>query len=189
MMEGMQNNQMGQQAGQSEQQTGATYEQPATATEQPVQQSVQQSVQQPVQQPVEQPVATISGTLTTIEDKKREAMHMALELARQVSDWETFFRGMMGSGGVIEQLFPVREERLTFMQMPEYLEIQRIMARLRETLSKRSKPDREITRVITVRLPESLHSALMLEANDLNTSMNKLCISKLLQVIDDDLVC
>ncbi|MFP6669770.1 MAG: toxin-antitoxin system HicB family antitoxin, partial [Pirellulaceae bacterium] len=85
--------------------------------------------------------------------------------------------------------FPQREERSAFKRMPEYYEIQRIMARLREQLNKRSKPDREVTRVITVRLPESLHSALMLEANDMNTSMNKLCISKLLQVIDDELVC
>ncbi len=41
----------------------------------------------------------------------------------------------------------------------------------------------EPTRVITVRLPESLHEALKAEASDHNTSMNKLCISKLLQVL------
>ena len=44
----------------------------------------------------------------------------------------------------------------------------------------------EPTRVITVRLPESLHEALKAEASDHNTSMNKLCISKLLQVLVEE---
>ncbi len=42
----------------------------------------------------------------------------------------------------------------------------------------------EPTRVITVRLPKSLHEALRVEAHEHRTSMNKLCISKLLQIID-----
>ena len=173
MMEGMQNNQTGQQP-------GAAMGQPVTATgDQPI----------TIEPPVEETTAPVVSMVVTMEAKKEEAIRMALEMARQVPDWEPFFRGMMGNGGVIEQLFPHRDARLEFKQMPEYLEIQRMMARLREQLNKRSKPDREVTRVITVRLPQSLHSALMSEASDLNTSMNKLCISKLLQVIDDDLVC
>ena len=183
-MDGMQNNQLGSQFGQSSEQSvvneesTSTVEQAAVAPQAPV-----------VTPPVAAPIAQVSGAVLTLEEKKREAVQLALDIARQVSDWETFFRSMMGTGGVIEQLFPRREERSAFKRMPEYYEIQRIMARLREQLNKRSKPDREVTRVITVRLPESLHSALMLEANDMNTSMNKLCISKLLQVIDDELVC
>ena len=43
-----------------------------------------------------------------------------------------------------------------------------------------------MTRVITVRLPESLHEALKAEAVDHKTSMNKLCISKLLQALIDE---
>jgi hypothetical protein len=46
----------------------------------------------------------------------------------------------------------------------------------------------EPTRVITVRLPKSLHESLRAEAHEKRTSMNKLCISKLLQFIDTDLV-
>ena len=42
----------------------------------------------------------------------------------------------------------------------------------------------EPTRVITVRLPKSMHDALKDEAYEHRTSMNKLCISKLLQFID-----
>ena len=184
MMDGMQNNQLGSQFGQSSEQSVVNEESTSTVEQAPV--VPQAPVATP---PVAAPIAQVSGAVLTLEEKKREAVQLALDIARQVSDWETFFRSMMGTGGVIEQLFPRREERSAFKRMPEYYEIQRIMARLREQLNKRSKPDREVTRVITVRLPESLHSALMLEANDMNTSMNKLCISKLLQVIDDELVC
>ena len=42
--------------------------------------------------------------------------------------------------------------------------------------------------MITVRLPKSLHESLRAEAHEKRTSMNKLCISKLLQFIDTDLV-
>jgi predicted HicB family RNase H-like nuclease len=41
---------------------------------------------------------------------------------------------------------------------------------------------------ITVRLPKSLHESLRAEAHDRKTSMNQLCISKLLQVIDAEMV-
>ena len=46
----------------------------------------------------------------------------------------------------------------------------------------------EPTRVITVRIPRSMHDALKVEAHEHNTSMNKLCISKLLQFADRELV-
>jgi len=46
----------------------------------------------------------------------------------------------------------------------------------------------EPTRVITIRLPRSMHDALKTEAHEHETSMNKLCISKLLQFIDNRLV-
>ena len=42
--------------------------------------------------------------------------------------------------------------------------------------------------MITVRLPKSLHEALRDEAHEHRTSMNKLCISKLLQFIDSEQV-
>ena len=49
-------------------------------------------------------------------------------------------------------------------------------------------PKPEPTRVVTVRIPRSLHDALRVEAHEHRTSMNKLCISKLLQFIDTGMV-
>ena len=120
--------------------------------------------------------------------QRREAVHMALEMARQVPDWETFFREVMGVEGLLARLFPNREELGAFEETPEYVEIQHIMARLRGRRGRRIPIDRETTKVITVRLPESLHASLIAEASASGTSMNKLCISKLLQIVEEDLI-
>ena len=54
--------------------------------------------------------------------------------------------------------------------------------------SEEANNGQESIRVITVRLPASLHEALKDEAHQRKVSMNKLCISKLLQVIEQDLI-
>ena len=77
-----------------------------------------------------------------------------------------------------------QEEYVKFEQSEEFAEIQKMVAGLRTRKAGGGK--NEPTRVITVRLPESLHEALKAEASDHNTSMNKLCISKLLQVLIEE---
>jgi len=89
MMDGMQNNQFGQQAGQEVSQQASQQVEPlvgqAPVTESPVAGS-------PV---AGEPVTAVNQAIGipvtgTLEERKREAVHMALEMARQVSDWETF---------------------------------------------------------------------------------------------------
>jgi predicted HicB family RNase H-like nuclease len=130
-----------------------------------------------------------SATSTKINlDQRREAVTQALKLSRAARDWEIFFKQVMGVDGLIYQLFPTAELRRQFETTSEYVEIQHILAEMRSRPQKRNLPDREKAKMITVRLPESLHTALIQEADELNTSMNKLCISKLLQIIDKELV-
>jgi len=85
---------------------------------------------------------------------------------------------------VIRQLFPSTEEMKAFEQSVEYGRLQQMIVQLRAKRGEQPDETLEPTRVITVRLPKSLHEALKTEADDLDTSMNKLCISKLLQVIE-----
>ncbi len=66
-------------------------------------------------------------------------------------------------------------------------EVQQMLTRLRERGCEGGIPAESI-RVITVRLPGALHDALKDEAHDHRTSMNKLCISKLLRLIDNQFV-
>jgi predicted HicB family RNase H-like nuclease len=121
-----------------------------------------------------------------VEDRRQEAQRMAGALYRQDPDWVTFFREILGIGGVVRRLFPEPGDLSEFERSVEYAEIQLMLARLRQRTSTRiEKP--EPTRMITVRMPQSLHEALQAEAHAHQTSMNKLCIAKLLQVIDAEL--
>ena len=121
------------------------------------------------------------------EDRKHTAQRIANEMFHQQPDWITFFREVLGVDGLLRKLFATPEELAAFEKTPEYAEIQLLLARLRERTGA-AADGKEPTRVITVRLPKSLHEALKTEAHDRKTSMNQLCISKLLQVIDAELV-
>ena len=117
----------------------------------------------------------------------RQVRQAAAERFRRAVDWVSFYREILGINGVIEKMFPDAHKRDEFEQTAEYAEIQHMLAKLRDRSAQTRQPD-EPTRVITVRLPRSLHESLRHEAHHHKTSMNKLCISKLLQVIADELV-
>ena len=128
-----------------------------------------------------------SLTQQPLETKTREVHRIATELYRQQSDWVTFFRKILGVEGVVRRLFTSAAEMAALEQSTEYSDIQHMLAKLRER-GTTAADDTEPTRVITVRLPKSLHESLRTEAHERKTSMNKLCISKLLQVIDEELI-
>jgi len=112
----------------------------------------------------------------------QKVLQVAKELFTGKPDWVTFFRETLGVSGAARSVFPTQQEYVLFEKSREYTDIQNMVLALRN----RKIPGggaNEPTRVITVRLPESLHEALKAEASDHNTSMNKLCISKLLQVL------
>jgi predicted HicB family RNase H-like nuclease len=112
----------------------------------------------------------------------QKVLQVAKELYLSKPDWVTFFRETLGVNGAARSVFTTQAEYVSFEKCAEYNEIQQMVLNLRN----RKIPgngSNEPTRVITVRLPESLHEALKAEASDHNTSMNKLCISKLLQVL------
>jgi predicted HicB family RNase H-like nuclease len=126
------------------------------------------------------------ATPTVHEDRKQTAQRIAAEMFSHQPDWITFFREIMGVDGLVRRLFSTPEELAAFEKTEEYAEIQLMLNRLRERTAVTDN-GKEPTRVITVRLPKSLHESLRAEAHDRKTSMNQLCISKLLMVIDAEL--
>jgi hypothetical protein len=123
-----------------------------------------------------------------MSEQRQDVFRVADEIFRQRPSWVTFFREVLGVDGIVRQVYSTPDTLTHFEQTPEYQKIQQMLAKLRENDSDLPGGPREPTRVITVRLPKSLHESLRAEAHDRRTSMNKLCISKLLQVIDDELV-
>ena len=131
----------------------------------------------------------IENGLATRRENEERVLQAAYELFSRspAPDWVTFFREIMGLHGVVRRTYRTPEELAEFEQTNTYDEILHLLTRLRERAAPPEAP-KEPTRVITVRLPKSLHEALRVEAHERQTSMNKLCISKLLQFIDNELI-
>ena len=125
--------------------------------------------------------------LTQSTEKYQPILQSARQLFESEPDWVTFFREILGVDGVVRRQFTRLEDLTAFEKSPEFEQIQKWLVKLREQKNA-TDTESEPTRVITVRLPKSMHEYLRTEAHDLRTSMNKLCISKLLQVIEQDLI-
>ena len=118
-----------------------------------------------------------------VSEKEADVKRMADQLFAEGPDWVTFYREVLGPRGIVRHTFPTREMFAAFKQTEGYQEILRMLATLRD-MGPAALETAEPTRVITVRLPKSLHESLKDEAYEHHTSMNKLCIAKLLQFID-----
>jgi predicted HicB family RNase H-like nuclease len=134
------------------------------------------------------PVTETTPTSENTAIHEHEEVQQAAEaLFFRHPDWVTFYREILGRQGLIRRVCPTLESLAEFKQTRAYQEIQRMLSELRRR-STLPPPAEEITRVITVRIPKSLHEGLQAEAHQHETSMNKLCISKLLQLIDHQMV-
>ncbi|MDX1963451.1 MAG: toxin-antitoxin system HicB family antitoxin [Pirellulales bacterium] len=120
--------------------------------------------------------------------KSQEALRFANHLfnSSEKIDWVTFYREVLGVDGIVRRLYPDQAALAEFEATEEYAEIQKLLTTIREKTKNKSKA--EPIRVITVRMPKSLHEALNVEAMELKTSVNQLCISKLIQWIDGEFV-
>jgi hypothetical protein len=145
--------------------------------------------------------------VTTI-DKEGMIQEAAEALYARNPDWVTFYREMWGLEGVIRRHYPTLETLSLFEETETYGQVQRMLRKLREyrplkapenateeDMTKKEKAaeaeDKDTSeppQVITIRLPRCLHDALRVEAHEHRTSMNKLCISKLMQLIDAEMV-
>ncbi|MGB6042199.1 MAG: toxin-antitoxin system HicB family antitoxin [Pirellulales bacterium] len=146
----------------------------------------QQTIPQLPQSPLS-PQSEIMEGIRPGTEKCREVQRQANRLFEQEPDWVTFFRNVLGVNGLIRRCFSDPQALADFEKTDEYIDIQQMLAKLRER-GRTQVSDQEPTRVITVRMPKSLHESLRVEAHERHTSMNKLCISKLLQMIDEGLV-
>jgi hypothetical protein len=151
-------------------------------------------------------------------DQANEILKSARELFETRPDWVFFFRTVLGVGGAVRRNYRTREALAEFERTDAYRDIQKMLAKLREPPPEKeepededseegdaeplaaeaspepekkpkvTKPNQERIKVITVRLPMSVHDALKEEAHAHKTSVNQLCISKLVQLIDNEFI-
>jgi len=117
-----------------------------------------------------------------LERRGREVLRLAEEAFAKTGSWVVFYREMLGVDGVVRRLYPDTNSLREFEMTDEFLELQEMVAALRgQDPSKSDSAEPE--RMITIRLPMSLHEVLKAESDETDLSINKLCISKLIQPI------
>ncbi len=120
--------------------------------------------------------AVMSEKLLAIQDKARSIFSAD-------KDWSVFYREVLGNDGIVSKMHPDPQDRAEFEKTPVYAELKRMLEEIRQRNGQRASTE-DATRVITVRLPKALHEALKTEAYQRQTSMNQLCITKLLKELE-----
>lgn len=111
-------------------------------------------------------------------------LEVAEKLHSMRPEWVVFFREVLGVDGIVRRAFRTPETLVAFECSPEYARIREMLDNLRT--QQRDRPaERETQRVVTVRMPRSLHESLKAEAEEMRVSINTLCISKLLKMLDE----
>jgi hypothetical protein len=122
-----------------------------------------------------------------IEERGEEVRRLAIEAFPQCDNWVTFYREILGVEGIVRKLFPSLENQSVWEECAAFAEIHTMLSALRSHDT--GKGDTvETLRMITVRLPVSMHEALKKESEERELSINKLCITKLLHKMDSRFV-
>jgi hypothetical protein len=119
--------------------------------------------------------------------RRRLVVETATELFGVAPTWTAFYRETLGGDGVARALFPNEDEARDYESSSEHSKVLEMLTVLRSRDLPENDPH-EPQRMITVRIPKSLHDAICAEANSLAVSVNKLCISRMLQKVDPAMI-
>jgi predicted HicB family RNase H-like nuclease len=111
-------------------------------------------------------------------------LQVAERLYGMAPEWVVFFREILGIDGMVRRTFSDPQALARFECSPQYARIREMLDTLR-TRQQNEPIERETQRVLTVRMPRSLHETLKNEAGLLRVSVNTLCISKLMKLLDE----
>ena len=116
----------------------------------------------------------------SIAARARQLLEFAEQRAARAADWLELHYALFGVGGKANELFPTEAERTAFSRTPES---KRIFALMDGLPSPPVKGFVELLATangaISIRLPRSVHAALLAEAKAEGVSLNQLCLSKL----------
>jgi predicted HicB family RNase H-like nuclease len=112
-----------------------------------------------------------------------EALRYARSLRGKGLTWIEVSNALFGPGGKLTQLCPTEAERAALAKTSEYQEILRVIEDARED---GGDPSGTVGNWMstasgqtTLRIPKSLHAALIAEAEAEGISLNQLCLTKL----------
>jgi HicB family len=116
----------------------------------------------------------------SVTARARHLLEFAEQRAAQAADWLELHNALFGLGGKANELFPTEAERTAFSRTPESKRIFALMDCLPSSAVKEFvELAATANGAISVRLPRSVHAALLAEAKAEGVSLNQLCLSKL----------
>ncbi len=94
-----------------------------------------------------------------------------------------FWNALCGIDGQLSRLFPKQTDRIAFSKTPEWKKFHELWQELQER-DKKTNHDFAVATssangTVILRLPKSIHMALIREAEHEGTSLNQLCVAKL----------
>jgi predicted HicB family RNase H-like nuclease len=122
-------------------------------------------------------------TSLPVSERPAEVLRLQIEAFAQTDNWVVMYRELLGVDGVVRKLFKTADEIRQWESSREFDEIHSMLAVMRSQDNGKGETI-EAQRMITVRLPASMHEALKVESDESGLSINKLCITKLLQKMD-----
>ncbi len=134
--------------------------------------------------------ASLKSQLTcegSFEEKCARVVSTAAELFGVAPTWTAFYREVLGEKGIVRTIFTESDELESYECSEQHSQIFEMLTTLRSRDLPENDPT-ELQRMITIRLPMSLHNAICDEANELEVSVNKLCISRMLQPLDSRMI-
>lgn len=133
----------------------------------------------------QRPLAARNLLMTTKTNSATTILEVVERLYAMDPEWVVFFREVLGVDGIVRRTFRDSQSLVRFECSPEYARIREMLDDLRSRQKERPS-ERETLRVVTVRMPRTLHETLRAEAEQLRVSINSLCISKLIKLLDDE---
>lgn len=115
--------------------------------------------------------------MKTIEKRADEALAYARQQAKTAKTWIDLSNALYGIGGKCGDLFPTPSDRAQFAKTPQYQQIAELMAGLPGVHGK--EPADDASGQLRVRMPRSIHAALIEEAKAEGVSLNQLILSKI----------
>ncbi len=117
----------------------------------------------------------------SISSRSKQVLQFAEAKAKEVSDWLELHSALYDANGKASQLFPNEADRRAYMRTKEYKKVNALIESLPQPKSGAVREQISTANgAISVRLPRSVHAALLAEAEAEGVSLNQLCTAKLI---------
>ena len=117
------------------------------------------------------------------KSKAEQALEFAKTEAARADHWIDLHNAVFGIGGKCTELFPTQSDRVAFSKTPDHAAILELLAEVRRERGDQPRELAELTAKangkLSVRLPSTIHAALLAEAKAEGVSLNQLCLAKL----------